>query len=766
MSPVNSPDAAPQTSPEQKPGRIALAFRVLGTLKYGIALTALIVYLPFTTYRGMPMHGMLGNLFSELTPLSALVAALFVFLVAWTLMIVTGLIVNGVEVRFPRSSRGRGYRTYAQIQAEPQRILPKWADEFFSVPVTFGQFLLYTAALAVVPCIVIVHNALPADRLLAAVATVAAFVVAYFLILLAAAPAAVLDLNNCDPMCNAANCDPPLRGRWPGAKWLWEWLHGTPFQLLSEWARSGSSFLARRLHMKYILDDVGNIYPAHLLATMAVVGFVVLWAVTAWWFHPANHTAASVVYLYIGLLMFVWIFGALSFHLGRAHVSPLAIIVAFVLLGYVTKVDHRFWPAQPPTTAEISIDPIQVAVPADTNLVIVATAGGGVWAAGWTARALEQLIANRAELRQEIRVISGVSGGAVGAAFVIDGILRAAPGTSPASVLHDARVRSTASSLEPVAYGFAFLDFPRLLSGGIYDPQQDRGQLLENEWARIATAPVAGEKVGRRPDAGPGKRRLRSLNASIRDGVVPAPIFGTTVMEAGQRLMITPITFPSTGPRARTLQEFVLNTASATPEPDIDLWTAARLSATFTYISPPVRSWLDAVPAQREHLIDGGYYDNFGVTSALDWLTPVLEARAAGDPRLRFKRVLLIELSAFAAPAESLKPASGVSAALTGPSLTALLALRKGVATSRNQIDVARFKDRWNALLHNQVRIESVRFEPQASRDPGPLSWHLSSTEIDRLNLAWGTSIDPQTWPENLRNEWRAADLFLRGEGS
>ena len=146
-----------------------------------------------------------------------------------------------------------------------------------------------------------------------------------------------------------------------------------------------------------------------------IIGFVLLWAITAYVFYPARLTAASVVYLYIALLISVWVFGALSFHLGRWHISPLAAVLLIVVVGYA-KLDHRFEPAEPAAAPEPSIEPVDVAAPAGTNLVVVATAGGGVWAAGWTARALEQLIANRPELRHEIRVISSVSGGSLGAA--------------------------------------------------------------------------------------------------------------------------------------------------------------------------------------------------------------------------------------------------------------------------------------------------------------------------------------------------------------
>lgn len=230
-------------------------------------------------------------------------------------------------------------------------------------------------------------------------------------------------------------------------------------------------------------------------------------------------------------------------------------------------------------------------------------------------------------------------------------------------------------------------------------------------------------------------------------------------MEAGQRLMITPIAFAAEPAHAPTIHEFLFGGSAAASTPDLDLWTAARLSSTFSYISPAVRSWLDETAAQQEHLLDGGYYDNFGVTAALDWLTPVLERRKA-DPRLSFKRVLLIQLSGFPEPKP--EPADGLSATFTGP-LTAFLALREGIALSRNEIDLDRFKRRWNEALEGEVQIKTVKFQPGRSRPRGPLSWHLSSEEIEALKVEWGRGTDPHTWRRNLCEEWLALDSFLRG---
>src|SRR2546427_3726870 len=188
---------------------------------------------------------------------------------------------------------------------------------------------------------------------------------------------------------------------------------------------------------------------------------------------------------------------------------------------------------------------------------------------------------------------------------------------------------------------------------------------------------------------------LASLQSRIKSGEIPGFIFGATVMESGRRVMVTPIDFTEvtmpvpgaaapgspTGqallarpkPRAATLSECL-----GDPGLDMSLWTAARLSATFSFVSPAARSTLaDQDKETRKtpeierrrlwhHLIDGGYYDNFGVTSALDWLTPVMIAKA--EKRLGFTRVAIVELRAFRRekPVYA-QPSPGSVAALLGP---------------------------------------------------------------------------------------------------
>ena len=190
---------------------------------------------------------------------------------------------------------------------------------------------------------------------------------------------------------------------------------------------------------------------------------------------------------------------------------------------------------------------------------------------------------------------------------------------------------------------------------------------------------------------------------------------------------------------------------------DLTLWTAARLSATFPYVSPAVRADLSRTALADEqaafykyHFVDGGYHDNYGVASALDWLDIVLNAKseAGADASLPFERVLIIQLrvSPTGNPRENAE-AKGYAAAFWGP-LIGLFQIRNGAAYARNEIELDRFVKAWSSRLKDRVEIETVILEPPSEEemalaaDPtsdlrkpeaAPLSWHLTQAQIEAL---------------------------------
>jgi hypothetical protein len=681
---------------------------LLGLLKYGILFAALLLFLPLSALKGVPGHTLTGSMFLDLSFWGVFWAAVFLVMAAWSIMFTEGLIVDGLEARW--KADGALHRANSQQQSG---YVPGWAEEFFSIPITAPQLVAFSV-LAIPGLWVSVQYA-AISWLYAMIATVSGIVA---VTLLMAVP--------------YARAQPENR----------------------------------------------NFKAYHVLAAILVAVLLLFLGVIATLFYPGNARGwelPALVYLYILLILLIWTFGALHFQLARWRISPALVLLLIMVVGYsIDNEDHYYQVfTEARQNEKERLTPVAVAKTAADNLVVVTATGGGIQAAGWTTLALEQLITERSQLAREIRLLSTVSGGSVGAAYYLDALLPQDPQKEcsegsvanqlPQGLLEEIRLKSIESSLAAAAYGFAFLDFWRLVSGGkLPVTENDRGVLQQREWARIA--------AGKKQDSGIAKSsesegpRFLSLRKCIAAGRIPAPIFAATVMESGRRVMLTPLDFGPHGKpeRAETLTEFLFS-QKENKEADLDLWAAARLSATFPWVSPAARAEFPQEQDEKkrrpadhrgQHVIDGGYYDNFGVTSALDWLHRVLWNRISEGTELQFKRVLIIQLRAFPTkdPKEE-KPSDGSASALVGP-LIGLLNIRSGAAISRNSIELNRFVNAWNERFakaaeekketeEKKVCVATVVFEPSHDEGDGPLSWHLSAKQKENLRNSWQKGENP-----------------------
>ncbi len=760
-------------------GRFQQWMNLIGLLKYGIFFLALLLYLPATAFNEVPGNEMVGGLFLELKFLELLLTSMALFAAWWSVMFTEGLIVDGLEGRMKQggsaTSKDRG----------PTGYIPEWAEKFFGVPVTPHQFGLFTF-LAMVGVVIIASHS-TTEFWLRPAAIVGAALMAYLVMLFLCWPAVLAD-----PRYR------PLPD--PVSRFVWEKLSFRSLQRISGWFNEKLSLFLKRFGIFPYLLENGRIKPDHYFALTNVIFLVLVLVVVSFLFSPVggivNYEAPASAFLFVLIVLLIWLFAIFHFHLARLRISPLVAALLVIVVGYtIWGVDHYYYvlkadspmKGDPPTPVEVV-----AAGKAKENLVVVATSGGGIYAAGWTALGLEHLIQTREELKDEIRLISGVSGGAVGTAFYIDGLLRHSKDVPEEirkryakgkqyeeidlmNILDKVQQHATTSSLATTAYGFAFLDFWRFATGGLLPfSDRDRGTLLEEKWAGTAV----GKKRGLARTLHP---TLLDLREPIRKGLIPAVIFGATMNENGRRVMVTPITFAAkeNHDRADTLWEYLKLEDQGNPSnpdttkdyvdfagkvPDMSLWTAARLSATFSYVSPSVRLEVRENANERgerpkgfqgQHIIDGGYHDNYGVTSALDWLQSVLEERLKENTELAFKRVLIVELRAspmekpnklrsYKDTPEKNRPMAGWKSALLGP-LTGILAIRDTVARTRNDIDVARMIRAWEDRFDSRkdpVCLNRVVFQP---KEKGPLSWHLTKTQIQDQQKQWsGSEIQDQ----------------------
>jgi Patatin-like phospholipase len=435
-------------------------------------------------------------------------------------------------------------------------------------------------------------------------------------------------------------------------------------------------------------------------------------------------TVPTLADLLVFLMILCWGLSAVTFILDRFRIPLLLpfLLAAFVS-AHVHATDHYFYMFSAKSSQDLSPAQVIRAGKPGSAVVIVAASGGGIKAAAWTARVLTGLEeTNPHSFGDSIRLISAVSGGSVGAMYFVSEYDASGAGLpSNANDLEKAVARAEASSLDDIAWGLVYPDFLR-----IFVPvfkHLDRGRALE--------AALTRELPNRR-------HQLASPLGGWREGVLegrrPAVIFNATVVESGERFLLG--TTDLSDARGRTS----LRDYSQFPQfagRDISLVTAARLSATFPYVSPAARP---DIAGTQIHAVDGGYTDNYGMATLLAWLDEAL--RAPGNP---VRRVLIIEIRASPLGAETPRlswrgwPFQGYAP------ISAMLNVRNTGQLPRNQEELEILR-RFAASCN--IEIEDAVFEYRP--EDAPLSWHLSPNDKKQIETTW-TSADTEKPKQAVR---------------
>ncbi|HEY0157795.1 MAG TPA: patatin-like phospholipase family protein [Thermoanaerobaculia bacterium] len=327
---------------------------------------------------------------------------------------------------------------------------------------------------------------------------------------------------------------------------------------------------------------------------------------------PVN--AAVSICIILGLI--VLFYGALRFFLPRAMLLALFALVAWVFGVNQIPRKHRFdeLRAVPPLSlakyAEetkggritrnqdliedaSALNAWRAGVSAcgpKPKMVIVMTSGGGIRAAVWMAAVLEQLdrVKSPCELRRHIRVITGASGGMVGAGYYV-----AAHATGSAI---DPKLIAQ-DSLDSVAKYLALRDIPGQLAPWRY---RDRGFALEQAW---------------RDNAPPMGVRFDELRTLERRGTIPSLIYSPASLDDGRRVLVSNLQLKGLT-HHRDFSASAVQFYELYPGAAITVSTAARMSASFPWVSPA-----SELPTRELRRIgDAGYFDNFGGFVASAWI--------------------------------------------------------------------------------------------------------------------------------------------------
>ena len=399
---------------------------------------------------------------------------------------------------------------------------------------------------------------------------------------------------------------------------------------------------------------------------------------------------------------------------------------------------RRFW-ARPVPAATASPKP---------KLVVVCVSGGGIVAACWTAMCLTAIECEFPEFPSYIRVITGASGGMVGAAQYVS-TLRDPAATDGQRDERELRaiVDSVAlESLTPVVRRMVLHDLPSIFSP--FDQSWDRGRELERAWEEHS-------HVGRpRPDdARSGlARTFRDLAPGEIQGWRPSLIVSPLLVEDGARMVISNLDLEDLS--GVNLQLFTTFPAA---RPHLKLSTALRMNAAFPYVTPATSLPTD----EPRRVADAGYVDNYGVRLATNWIDRhrdwllkntsgvalvQIRAYALGRPDLDFPperqggeicRADTGARHALEGPQKSARAGHRGSQSRIGAGLQWLTTPFKGYMTAR----------RTTILSLNWDRVKSLReaFHAETGQEgffrtfvfecsyPAPLSWMI--TRSDRQGL-------------------------------
>jgi len=479
----------------------------------------------------------------------------------------------------------------------------------------------------------------------------------------------------------------------------------------------------------------------HLFA--AIIFAAVLGAYVA-----ARRFATPAVGLCLLLSLVAAVYGFLAFHLASAGVAIVVVASPLLVAGLprykirVPALARRYaTPAPYPPDDRAAVgarsrllhgrEPFDAA--GSRPLVVVCAGGGGLRAATWAAAVLEQLDALPGFLGA-VRLVTGASGGLVGAAFWVARHYERLEGRSPAPAPLPRLVAR--DSLTAVAHRLVFRDVPFALVPAVN--AHDRGRALEEAWQR-PPAPSLAVPIG-------------ALREYEERGELPSLVFTPMLVEDGRRLVIGNVDLSgATTNYVRWVETGGSSVASRSAVHLEELFpgalegfplaTAARLSASFPYVTPA--AVLPTSPRRR--VVDAGYYDDYGLALACDWLREGLAGERALLAR-HVSRVLLIQIrdevsklsvggDARPGPADA-RPWSRRVRAVAGRGFEWLMSPVAGVLAAREAV----------MLFRNDAALDGVTARFDAEMGPGfltttvfefkgeaSLSWYLTGTEIDTI---------------------------------
>jgi hypothetical protein len=377
------------------------------------------------------------------------------------------------------------------------------------------------------------------------------------------------------------------------------------------------------------------------------------------------------------------------------------------------------------------------------RLALVATSGGGIRAAAWTAHVLSRLEGPDGVpgFHRYVRLVTGASGGMVGAGAWVAGLESGGTRSDDVSLVTMMQQDSLSSAAIALLLPFG----------------ENRGRALERAWGRHTSGRM--------------ERTFAALREGESQGWRPSLVYSPMLVEDGRRLLVSNLDLSAlTSSQASSLVgeghgdervEGALARLSVSgvqlfqlfprKQTELAVAAAARMSASFPYMSPA-----SALPTEpRVRVVDAGYYDNYGVDLSAMWLHThrdwVRECTSG---------VVLIQIRDHLGNGRrtTLKAEAGageVLGGLTSPG-EAVLRARESSMSFRNDELLSVVQDELNASEPCFFTTAIFEFSETA-----PLSWALTAHDTDQLERA-ASSRAMQLRVDAVR-EWLTAGAEAQG---
>ena len=436
---------------------------------------------------------------------------------------------------------------------------------------------------------------------------------------------------------------------------------------LANW--TSSPVIRSLLAMGVNLTRPFNVWVRFCLLFVIVTGLIIL----SDWFTPS-----APIYLTIAVTLVLSVLTALSLASSRSHFSFIAILFLWwIALDFFDRNDnhqirtvdvtaiaseeqHR--PREVSATLETWLLDRCIAIPGHSlredcvkpenqpnsnvpyPIIVVAAEGGGMRAAYFTDLVLQELRKRSEEFEKHLFLIVGVSGGSVGATAYAAALHAGLPRPTDARTapdvlaLHEDFLSPVIRALLPgdlIAHLWPFTD----LSGW------DRAGSLEKAFSNAFIREKIGTSLHEIP--------FQAIYPDQKHNV-PALMLMTTDVATGHRMAVSHVTMPdppkphydgtcrqrgNSGPgtQAKDLTPRLWTFSEEMKDHDLPLDTAAILSARFPVVSSA--GTLPSCIGSPRRYVDGGYFENSGVTTVLDVIAAIRQKIAAANVKLIVLRI-------------------------------------------------------------------------------------------------------------------------------